>query len=117
MGWIPDPGGVTDHGALTGLADDDHPQYSLVSGARAFTGEVAGVTPTVDASLATKGYVDSVGGGATVIHGATPQSDGSLRFAYGVDASGRPTYTAAGTADSLAIVIQQSDGRYAVREV
>jgi len=26
--WVPEtPGGVTDHGALTGLADDDHPQY------------------------------------------------------------------------------------------
>jgi hypothetical protein len=28
-GWIPETGGggATDHGALTGLADDDHPQY------------------------------------------------------------------------------------------
>jgi len=25
--WFTAPGGVTDHGALTGLADDDHPQY------------------------------------------------------------------------------------------
>jgi hypothetical protein len=25
-------GGVTDHGALTGLADDDHPQYALLAG-------------------------------------------------------------------------------------
>jgi hypothetical protein len=31
-------GGVTDHGALTGLADDDHPQYLLASGARALSG-------------------------------------------------------------------------------
>jgi len=30
-------GGVTDHGALTGLADDDHTQYLLVSGTRAMT--------------------------------------------------------------------------------
>jgi hypothetical protein len=29
------PGGVTDHGALTGLGDDDHPQYLLASGLRA----------------------------------------------------------------------------------
>jgi len=34
-------GGVTDHGALTGLADDDHPQYLLASGARAMTGALA----------------------------------------------------------------------------
>jgi hypothetical protein len=31
-------GGATDHGALTGLADDDHSQYLLVSGSRAMTG-------------------------------------------------------------------------------
>ncbi len=38
-------GGVTDHGALTGLTpDDDHTQYSLVAGTRAFSG-VGGVTP------------------------------------------------------------------------
>lgn len=29
---------TTDHGALTGLADDDHTQYILVNGTRAFTG-------------------------------------------------------------------------------
>lgn len=28
------PPGVTDHGALTGLGDDDHPQYALANGAR-----------------------------------------------------------------------------------
>jgi hypothetical protein len=33
-------GGITDHGALGGLADDDHLQYSLVDGTRAFTGNV-----------------------------------------------------------------------------
>src|SRR4051812_28769691 len=30
--------GVTDHGALQGLGDDDHPQYVLVDGSRALTG-------------------------------------------------------------------------------
>jgi hypothetical protein len=30
--------GVTDHGALTGLADDDHTQYLLTNGTRAMTG-------------------------------------------------------------------------------
>lgn len=29
--WSPGGGGVTDHGALTGLADDDHTQYRLES--------------------------------------------------------------------------------------
>lgn len=31
-------GGVTDHGALTGLTDDDHTQYLLASGTRDLTG-------------------------------------------------------------------------------
>ena len=50
---------ASNHGNLSGLGDDDHTQYSLVDGSRAFTGEVEGVTPTADASLATKGYVDN----------------------------------------------------------
>lgn len=50
-----------DHGNLAGLTDDDHTQYSLVTGTRAFTGVVGGVTPTADAHLATKGYVDGLG--------------------------------------------------------
>lgn len=37
--------------------------YSKADGTRAFTGEVAGVTPTSSASLATKGYVDTVSQG------------------------------------------------------
>ncbi len=37
--WTPatSPAGVADHGALTGLADDDHPQYLLGNAARATT--------------------------------------------------------------------------------
>ena len=49
-----------DHGSISGLTDDDHTQYSLVDGTRAFTSTVGGVTPTSDAHLTTKGYVDSV---------------------------------------------------------
>jgi hypothetical protein len=33
--------GVTDHGNLAGLTDDDHTQYSLADGTRDFTGDVA----------------------------------------------------------------------------
>lgn len=32
------PGGVSDHGALAGLGDDDHAQYLLANGSRALTG-------------------------------------------------------------------------------
>lgn len=49
----------SDHGALNGLTDDDHPQYVLVNGTRAFSGVVSGVTPTSSANLTTKGYVDT----------------------------------------------------------
>lgn len=50
--------GSIDHGSIAGLGDDDHPHYSLASGARAFTGVVGGVSPVAANHLATKGYVD-----------------------------------------------------------
>jgi len=50
---------VLDHGGLTGLADDDHTQYTLADGSRGFTNTISGVTPTQDYHLSTKGYVDS----------------------------------------------------------
>ena len=50
---------ITDHGALTGLGDDDHTQYILVDGTRAFTSTVGGVDPVADSDLTTKNYVDT----------------------------------------------------------
>lgn len=46
------------HGNLSGLGADDHTQYILVNGSRAFTSTVGGVTPTSDEHLTTKQYVD-----------------------------------------------------------
>lgn len=40
-------GGVSDHGALTGLGDDDHTQYLLADGTRTLAGDLT-VTGTVD---------------------------------------------------------------------
>lgn len=37
-------GGVTDHGALTGLSDDDHTQYLRTDGSRALTGDMSAGT-------------------------------------------------------------------------
>ena len=51
--------GTLHHHNLTGTSDDDHSQYILATGARAFTGKVTGVTPTETNQLATKSYVDS----------------------------------------------------------
>ena len=51
--------GVDQHSELSGLSADDHTQYILADGTRAFTGKVVGITPTADAHLATKAYVDT----------------------------------------------------------
>ncbi len=51
--------GLLDHGTLSGLGDDDHTQYILVDGTRAFTGVVGGIDPTLSTHLATKNYVDT----------------------------------------------------------
>ncbi len=50
---------ITDHGALTGLTDDDHTQYALLTGVRAFTGDVTisgGLTTTGAALVGGTGY-------------------------------------------------------------
>jgi hypothetical protein len=57
--WATISSGITDHGLLSGLIDDDHPQYILSDGTRAFTSTVSGVTPIVSSHIATKGYVDT----------------------------------------------------------
>lgn len=44
-------GGVTDHGALTGLEDNDHPQYSLATHNHAWTYEPADATIVKDADI------------------------------------------------------------------
>jgi hypothetical protein len=60
---------TSDHGNLSGLLDDDHPQYMPVDASRAFTQPVSGQDPILDNHLATKIYVDtevasvSAGGG------------------------------------------------------
>lgn len=44
MTWVPTAstgGGVTDHGALLGLNDDDHPQYLLTDGTRILGGNMS----------------------------------------------------------------------------
>lgn len=58
--------GAADHGALSGLGDDDHPQYLLADGSRALVGDLDadGNTienlpdPVSDQQAATKKYVD-----------------------------------------------------------
>lgn len=52
-------GGVTDHGQLTGLADDDHVQYLLANGTRAVTGGFAVGAPT--GGIPSTGFVNAKG--------------------------------------------------------
>lgn len=52
--WATPSAGVTDHGALTGLTDDDHTQYLLSGGLRQHVGDV---TTTIKASGSETGNV------------------------------------------------------------
>jgi hypothetical protein len=67
-------GPVLDHGNLSGLGDDDHPQYAAISqnetigGSWTFNNPVVGQTPTIGSHLATKTYVDTHAGATD--HGA-----------------------------------------------
>jgi hypothetical protein len=59
---------VSDHGLLSNLTGDGHPQYLLINGSRAMTGNLSVgshyvtnvLDPSVGTDAATKGYVDSV---------------------------------------------------------
>lgn len=75
-------GAVADHGALTGLTDDDHAQYILTTGARAFTGgwTVNAASPTTVVGNGTGSparVVNRVSGGSAV---DTYQIGGVRRF-------------------------------------
>lgn len=96
--------GVTDHGALTGLTDDDHTQYSLADGTRDFSGVVVGVTPTAASHLATKGYIDNrlsnfygiFSAIAATDHGALTglTDDDHSQYLLASDATNRATFAA-----------------------
>jgi hypothetical protein len=71
----------TDHGSLAGLADDDHVQYSLVDGARAFTG---GVSINATTPLYTYGGLDISSGGRSLVIGAdndaTTRTNATIKY-------------------------------------
>jgi len=81
----PATSGVTAHGSLSGLLNDDHPQYLLVSGTRAMTGNlmmgannitttglVDGVTVSAHATRHTPSGADPLPVGVPVTLNATP---------------------------------------------
>lgn len=62
INWAAESGGVTDHGALTGLGDDDHTQYTLLagrSGGQTLSGDTAasGNLTLQSTAHATKGKI------------------------------------------------------------
>lgn len=81
---------ITDHGALTGLGDDDHTQYILVDGSRGFTNTVSGVTPVEDYHLATKAYVDE---GGMDLHGRAAIADAASSVTVNFADLGHTNYT------------------------
>lgn len=99
------------HGDISGLSDNDHPQYTLVNGTVAFTGTISGVTPSEDAHLTTKSYVDeqvSIASGVThhgnltgltnddhtqyVLTGAQRNITGAMEFDSSITISGAAAY-------------------------
>ena len=70
-------GTPTDHGALTGLADDDHPQYLLAAGTRALSGNL-----TVNSGVTVDGVdISAHAADANAHHAAVTAADGSITVA------------------------------------
>jgi hypothetical protein len=69
--WTSLSAGTMDHGALSGLSDDDHSQYLLANGTRALSGDLSMGgnqltnvgAPAVGTDAANKDYVDAVAQG------------------------------------------------------
>jgi hypothetical protein len=87
-------GGVTDHGALTGLGDDDHTQYLLADGTRTLAGNLV-ITGTVDGrDVAADGTkLDGIEVGADVTDTANVTAAGALMDSEVSSLSGVKTLT------------------------
>lgn len=70
---------VSDHGSITGLLDDDHPQYFLVDGSRSVTGSILPSTnSTYDLGSASYRFRDIYLSGASInLGGVEITSDGT----------------------------------------
>ena len=85
--------GVTSHGALSGLTDDDHTQYLLIDGSRAMTGDLnvnggdisiednahdgVGKSLTISAGDTTAGTTNNIAGGALTFEGGKGKGSGA----------------------------------------
>lgn len=95
--------GVTDHGDLTGLSDDDHTQYILVNGSRDFTS-----TPEVNNNVIWHAGNDGTGSGLDAdlldgLHAAAFEATGTAASLIAThEAAGNPHPTYATDADLTA---------------
>jgi hypothetical protein len=129
-------GGVSDHGALSGLTDDDHPQYAREAVANTWTAAqaVASVTLTDGANIATNAALGNVftvtlGGdrtldnptnmvsGGTYVWIATQDGTGGRSLAFGAafkwDSGGAPTTSMdALTANDKTVITAVYDGTH-----
>jgi hypothetical protein len=88
--------GSSDHGELTGLEDDDHPQYLPLTGTRAMTGALNMGTNAIT-------NVTTVSGVSPTAHGSRHAPNGADPIATGTAVELNTTSTnAAGTANTLA---------------
>jgi hypothetical protein len=131
-GWYAVSTGVTDHGALTGLSDDDHTIYALLAGRSSgqvlIGGTGASQTLTLNStSNATKGLValNTAGGNVTIGGGATaselrllePSASGTNYVAFISPAlAANITYTLP-TADAAGVFKSNGSGTMSVAKI
>jgi hypothetical protein len=97
-------GGANDHGALSGLSDDDHIQYSLVNGNRNFTSKVGYSSHPgfmLDTDIVDKKYVDDSISGYTTDHGALSGLSDDDHTQYHNDARGDVRYYTQNQVDNI----------------
>ena len=92
-------GGVTDHGALTGLSDNDHPQYTLSSTNNALSSLVTSIETS---TVALSSYVST---NEALWASATPASTLDHGGLQGLGDNDHPQYTLSSTNNALSSLV------------
>ncbi len=73
--------GASDHGTLTGLTDDDHPQYLLIDGSRAMTGSLLpSANDTLNLGSTSFRWADIFLGPGTLHVGTSATDEGTISY-------------------------------------
>lgn len=115
--WGAGGGGVTDHGLLTGLADDDHTQYVLASGGRSgwptpTVTPTAGSLPLADGSGTLNSWVTSVVTDHGLLTGLADDDHTQYVLADGTRANWPMPYTFTTTEDYMQTTVANPDQCY-----